>query len=60
MSHQKVNVPLEIKGNTMGLKEDLHHQMGFIYEFGFHDFTKKSRQPKKTRSLRFVTSDSYD
>jgi len=48
MSHQKVNVPLEINGNTKGLKKDFRHQMGFIYKFGRHDFHQISRQPKKT------------
>ena len=48
MSHQKVNVPLEIKGNIRGLKKDFRHQMGFIYKFSCHDFHQKFRQPKKT------------
>jgi len=47
MSHLKVNVPLEIMGNTKGLKKDFRHQMGFIYKFGCRDFHQKSRQPKK-------------
>ena len=46
MSHQKVNVLLEIKGKTKGLKENLRRQMGFIYDIGCHDFYQKSRRPK--------------
>ena len=48
MSYQKVNVPLDIKGNTRGLKKDFRHQKCFIYKFGCHDFHQKSRQPKET------------